>query len=85
MNNNIDIDDNELISLLPEDEAYIKNVIYDKYSYIIDVLLKKYQRFIKKYGIDEEEIRCEASYGFSDGVNSFLDSKNASLKTFLTL
>ena len=85
MNNKIDIDENELLSLLAEDEETVKNLIYDIYGYLINIILAKYFRIIKKLHIDEEEIRCEALYGFSDGINSYLDNKHASLKTFLTL
>lgn len=85
MKNNIDLNESELISLLPEDEENIKNIIYDKYSYIIDVLICKYANVIKMLQLDEQEVRCEASYGFSDGINSYSDDKNTSLATFLTL
>ena len=85
MKNNLEIDDNELMSLLPENEEQVKNVIYDKYHYLIDVILKKYHKIIAMNQIDHDEIYCEASYGFSDGINSFSDNKNASLKTFLSL
>ena len=80
-----EIDDNELTSLICENDENVKDIIFKKYSYIIDILIKKYTRIIKALQIDEQEIRCEASYGFSDGINSYSENKNASLKTFLTL
>lgn len=80
-----EISDSELISLLPEDEENIKNIIYEKYGYIIGYMIKKYRNVIKIFQVDEQEIFCEASYGFSDGINSYKDNKNASLKTFLSL
>ena len=85
MKSNIDIDENELLSLLPEDEERIKNIIYERYGYLIDVILKKYASVIRTFNIDEQEIRCEASYGFSDGINSYNENKNASFKTFLSI
>lgn len=85
MKSNIDIDENELLSLLPEDEERIKNIIYERYGYLIDVILKKYASVIRTFNIDEQEIRCEASYGFSDGINSYNETKNASFKTFLSI
>lgn len=85
MKSNIEINDSELMSLICEDEEIVKNIIYDKYNYLIDVVLRKYRKIISSCHIDNEEIKCEASYGFSDGINSFLDNKNASLKTFLSL
>lgn len=82
---NIDVSDSELMNMLPEDEENIKNIIYEEYGYLIDVYIRKYNNFIKMFQIDEQELRCEASYGFSDGINSYLDNKNTTLKTFLSL
>ena len=81
----IDIDDNELLSLLADDEENIKDIIYEKYGYLIETVIKKYYRFIKILQIDYQEVYCEASFGFSDGINCFNENKNASFKTFLTL
>lgn len=82
---NKEINDSELIALLPEDEENIKNIIYEKYGYLINVIIKKYINVIKMFQIDEVEVMCEAAYGFSDGINSYKDEKNASFKTFLSL
>lgn len=85
MKNSFEISDSELISMLPEDEEHIKDVIYEEYGYLIDVILHKYNKQIRILQIDDQDIYCEASYGFSDGINSFIDDKNTSLKTFLSL
>ena len=82
---NKEINDSELLSMLPEDEENIKNIIYEKYGYLINVIIKKYMNVIKMFQIDEVEVMCEAAYGFSDGINSYNDDKNASFKTFLSL
>lgn len=81
----VEINENELASMISTNDEDVKNVIYENYSYLIDVLIKKYASVIAKFQIDEAEIRCEASYGFSDGINSFNENKDASLKTFLSL
>ncbi|NMA51339.1 MAG: hypothetical protein GX951_05820 [Mollicutes bacterium] len=85
MNKYDNVDENELASLICENDENIKNIIFEKYSYIIDILIKKYSYLISIFQIDEEEIRCEASYGFSDGINSYKDNKNTLLRTFLTI
>ena len=83
--NKIDIDENELAALISTNDEEIKDLIYEKYNYIIDVIIKKYSRFIKMFQVDEQDIRAEALYGFSDGIRCFNDNKKASFKTFLTL
>lgn len=85
MKNKLEINDSELISMLPEDEEHVKNIIYEQYGYLIDVIIKKYYGYVKMLQVDEQELRCEASYGFSDGINSYIDNKNTTLKTFLSI
>lgn len=80
-----DIDEQEIISLMNEDDENIRNIIYEKYSFLVDVILNKYQNAIKYSKINIQDIRCEALYGFSDGINSFSNEKDTSLKTFLYL
>lgn len=81
----LDIDENELASMICENDDHVKDLIYAKYGYIIDVIYKKYKKAIRMLQIDEEEFLCEASYGFSDGIYCFSDNNTASLKTFLTV
>lgn len=79
------ISDNEIISMLGEADENINNIIYAKYSYLIDSLIKKYQNFVITLHIDKDELYSEASLAFSDGIRKFNIDKNASLKTFLTV
>lgn len=86
MNQNYkDITDSEIISMLGEADENVNNVIYAKYNYLIDTLIKKHYRLINMYQVDKDELLCEASYGFSDGIHSFQIGKNTSLKTFLSI
>lgn len=80
-----DIDEQEIIALMGENDEQIRNIIYDKYSFLVDVILNKYQNAIKYSKINIQDVRCEALYGFSDGINSFSNEKETSLKTFLYL
>lgn len=80
-----DIDEQEIIALLDENDEQIRNIIYEKYSFLVDVILNKYQNAIKYSKINIQDVRCEALYGFSDGINSFSNEKDTSLKTFLYL
>lgn len=79
------ISDNEIISMLGEADENINNIIYSKYSYLIDSLIKKYQNFVMTLHIDKDELYSEASLAFSDGIRKFDIDKNTSLKTFLTV
>ena len=77
--------DKELINLIYENPDEAKELIFDKYNYLIDIYIKKYSKLIRNLSIDEQDLRSEASFGFSDGIKSFSSSKDTSLQTFLSL
>ena len=79
------MNDEELLNLIVEEPEVAKEVIFDKYNYLIDIYVKKYSRIIRNLQIDEQEFRSEALIGFSDGINRFNVNKDASIKTFLSL
>lgn len=79
------MEDEELIKLALENNAEAKNAIYEKYKYIIDILMKKYHHLMIHLGIDKHELEQEALYAFSDALNSFKEEKNVKLSTFITV
>ena len=46
------INDYELIMLYREEDEDAKNILYLKYKFIIDILIKKYQKLITALNID---------------------------------
>lgn len=85
MNDFLDTNDYELIMLYRENNEDAKNILFLKYKYIIDVSIKKYSTLIKLLNIDYQEVISECNVGFTDGLNSYDETKDACLKTFLTL
>ncbi len=81
----MDYSDEELYSLSLEGNEEAKNMLYDKYKHIVDVLIKKYLKVIINSGIDTKEVEQEAFFAFSDALNSYRDDKNASIGTFISL
>ena len=75
----------EIISLALENNEDARNIIYDKYKYIVEIMLRKYNKASFSLGIDLSELEQEAFYAFSDALNSYRDDKNAKLSTFITL
>ena len=75
----------EIISLALENNEDARNIIYDKYKYIVEIMLRKYNKASFCLGIDLSELEQEAFYAFSDALNSYRDDKNAKLSTFITL
>ncbi len=81
----MEFNEEELMSLALENNEDAKNILYDKYKYIVDTFLHKYHNIAKKYNIDLKELEQEAYYAFSDALNSFREDKNTKVSTFLFL
>lgn len=77
--------DTELINLVCENSEEARDLLYDKYSYIVDVVCNKYKKSAYYLYADLSELRQEAMLGFSDALVSFNQDKTASLHTFITL
>lgn len=79
------MEDEKLIKLALENNENAKNELYEKYKYIIDILIKKYYNIILNLGIDKNELEQEALYAFSDALNSFNEEKKVKLSTFISI
>lgn len=66
-------------------EEEIKDILYDKYKYIVDILMRKYHNIAINLNIDLHELEQEASFAFTDAINSYQSDKNAKLSTFISL
>lgn len=80
-----DISDDELLMLCLEENEDAKNILYDRYKFIIDINIKKYKNLIQKYGVDIKELESEALLGFSDALTSYRQNHDASIPTFINL
>jgi len=81
----INTNDYELIMLYHEEDENAKNILFYKYKFIIDILIKKYQKYFVNLNIDSQEIYSECTVGFSDALKSYNQDKDAGLPTFITL
>ncbi len=80
-----DYSDSELYSLICESNEDAKDLLFQKYKYIIDMVIKNYSFAALKYGFEYKDLYQEALVGFSDALQSYQEDKNASLPTFITL
>ena len=62
-----------------------KDIIYEQYKYIVDIMMRKYYNVALNLGIDLKDLEQEAYFAFSDAINSYRDDRNAKLQTFITL
>ena len=80
-----DTNDNELIMLYRDNDENAKNLLFYKYKYIIDILINKHMRMLKRFNVDMQEAYSECNVGFSNGLKSYDEEKDASLVTFVTI
>lgn len=79
------VTDEELFMMALEENEDAKNELFERYKYIIDILMKKYHNVIYQLGIDNKDIYSECLYGFSDALVRYNQDKPASIATFVTI
>lgn len=77
--------DEEVLMLALADNEDAKDYLYNKYRYIVNIILKKYRNIAREIGIDISELEQEAYYAFSDALRTYRQDKNAKLSTFISL
>lgn len=77
--------DSELYSMICESSEEAKDILYNKYKYVIDLVIKKYIYTAKKYGIEYNDLYQEGLVGFADALNCYDESKNVLLSSFIGL
>ena len=86
MNNTYEeYNDSELVMLIKENHEDAKEILLNKYHYIIGLVLKKYNKTAALLGIEGKDLYQEALLGFTDALNRYDEEKDASLPTFITL
>lgn len=81
----MDYPDTELVNLVCENSEEARDMLYEKYSYIVDIICNKYKKGAYYLSADFNELRQEALLGFSDALVSYDQDNNASLQTFISL
>ncbi len=76
--------DGELLSLIKEESEEAKDILYEKYKYIIDIIIRKYTVKAKMLNIEYNDLYQEALLGFSDAINRYNDNRS-SFRTFITI
>ena len=76
--------DNEVVNMVCDNEE-ATDLLYEKYKYIIDILLSKYRAVLKYHNLDVLEVRQDAIIAFMDAINNYNQEKNASFPTFITI
>lgn len=78
-----DYNDGELFMLVCEDDENAKEILFNKYKPLIDVIVKKYIYSAKMLNIELKDLYGEAMLGFTDALNNYDATRETSLATFM--
>ena len=78
-------EDDHLISLMRESSEEAKDILFNKYKYIIDIEIKKYINMAMMLGYDYNDLYQDALVGFTEALNNYREDKDAALSSFITL
>ena len=81
----MEFEENELIQMINDNDEDVKDALYEKYSYIVEVILTKYNRSIYGLKLDYNEIRQEAFLAFTNALVNYNEEKDTSLATFISM
>lgn len=79
-----DYPDVELVYQLSESEE-ASDILFEKYKYIVDIVIKKYMKAAFHFNVDLSELRQEAFFAFADALYRYKDNRDATLATFITI
>lgn len=79
------LNDNQLIELIHEEDEEAKNILLEKYHYIIDTEVRKYVSIAKRFGYEMNDLYQDALVGFTDALYNYRSDKKSKLSSFITL
>ena len=82
---NYNNEDEHLINLIRESSEEAKDLLFEKYKYIIDIEIKKYINMATMLGYDYNDLYQDALVGFSEALNNYREDKDTALSSFITL
>ena len=80
-----ELSNDELLSMINEESEDAKDLLFEKYKYIIDIIVKKYTNMAEILGIDYSDLYQEALLGFVNAIRDYKDDKEAGLATFISV
>lgn len=78
-------EDSELLSMISEASEDAKDILFEKYRYIIDIEVKKYLNMANMLGYDYNDLYQDGLVGFADALNSYREDRESALPSFITL
>lgn len=85
MDNYANLNDNELISLVRERNEEASEILYHKYSPLINKICSKYYKYVKDKGIEYVDMHQECLVAFEEALNSYNLRDDVTFYTFVNV
>ena len=81
----MEFSEEQLVSMVNENNEDAKDLLFEKYNYIIDIIMSKYKKSIYALGLDFYEVKQDAMVAFTDALVKYSSGRESSLPTFISL
>lgn len=78
-------DDSELMYLISENNEEANNIIFKKYSSVIDLYAKKYLNLVDGKGMDYNDLYQEGLIALNEAINKYKEQKNIKFASFASI
>ncbi len=80
-----DYNDNELIYLIGEKNEEASNILYEKYSEVVNMKAKKYVNYAKNIGLDYSDLIQEGMVGLTEAIKYYKEQRDTTFSTFANI
>ena len=78
-------DDSELMYFISENNVEANNIIFKKYSSVIDLYAKKYLNLVDGKGMDYNDLYQEGLIALNEAINKYKEQKNIKFASFASI
>lgn len=78
-------DDSELMYLISENNEEANNIIFKKYSSVIDLYAKKYLNLVDGKGMDYNDLYQEGLIALNEAITKYKEQKNIKFSSFASV
>ena len=80
-----DFNDYELLNYIAENNEEANNIIFKKYSTVIDFYAKKYLNLVDGKGMDYNDLYQEGLIALNEAINKYKEQKNIKFASFASI
>lgn len=79
----MEFSENELASMICDNDEDVNEALYKKYSYLISIVLNKNKDTLTKLKIELDEAKQESFYALNEALTTYRDDRDASLTVYI--